>query len=168
MNSPTLKLHPDDNVAVAVKTLSAGSEAGVSGILTESPIPAGHKVAQKRIDIDQPIRKYNQIIGFATQTILPGQHVHSHNVGFREFERDYAFGKDFKIPEDVSKQATFEGFVRPDGRVGTRNYIGILTSVNCSATAAKGQLRQPPNGTACTHTHTHTRSGTQFHLGMDI
>ena len=137
MNPTTIKLHPNDNVAVAVKTLPAGSEAGSPGVTTEAPVPAGHKVAQARIDIDQPIRKYNQIIGFASKTILPGQHVHSHNVTLRNFERDYAFAKDVKIPEEVEQQATFEGFIRPDGRVGTRNYIGILTSVNCSATVAK-------------------------------
>ncbi len=137
MNSSTLKLHPEDNVAVAVKTLPAGSEAGDSGVVTEAPIPAGHKVAQQRIDIDQPIRKYNQIIGFASRTILPGQHVHSHNVSLRDFERDYAFGKDVKTPEERPQPVTFEGFLRPDGRAGTRNYIGILTSVNCSATVAK-------------------------------
>ena len=137
MNPSTLKLHPEDNVAVAIKTLPAGSEAGDPGVVTEAPIPAGHKVAQQRIDIDQPIRKYNQIIGFASQTILPGQHVHSHNVSLRDFERDYAFGKDVKTPEELPQPATFEGFLRPDGRAGTRNYIGILTSVNCSATVAK-------------------------------
>ena len=137
MNPSTIKLHPNDNVAVAVKTLPAESEAGSPGVTTEAPVPAGHKVAQARIDIDQPIRKYNQIIGFASKTILPGQHVHSHNVTLRDFERDYAFGKDVKIPEEVEQQATFEGFLRPDGRAGTRNYIGVLTSVNCSATVAK-------------------------------
>ena len=137
MNPTTIKLHPNDNVAVAVKTLPTGSEAGSPGVTTEAPVPAGHKVAQARIDIDQPIRKYNQIIGFASKTILPGQHVHSHNVTLRDFERDYAFGKDVKIPEEVEQQATFEGFLRPDGRAGTRNYIGVLTSVNCSATVAK-------------------------------
>ena len=137
MNPTTIKLHPNDNVAVAVKTLPAGSDAGTAGVTTETPVPAGHKVAQARIDIDQPIRKYNQIIGFASKTILPGQHVHSHNVTLRDFERDYAFGKDVKIPEEVEQQATFEGFLRPDGRAGTRNYIGVLTSVNCSATVAK-------------------------------
>ena len=110
MNSSTLKLHPEDNVAVAVKTLPAGSEAGDSGVVTEASILAGHKVAQQRIDIAQPIRKYNQIIGFASQTILPGQHVHSHNVSLRDFERDYAFGKDVKTPEEIPQPATFEGF----------------------------------------------------------
>ncbi len=137
MNPSTLKLHPEDNVAVAVKTLPAGSEAGDPGVVTEAPIAAGHKVAQQRIDIDQPILKYNQIIGFASRTILPGQHVHTHNVSLRDFERDYAFGKDVKTPEEIAQPVTFEGFLRPDGRAGTRNYIGILTSVNCSATVAK-------------------------------
>jgi altronate hydrolase len=84
----------------------------------------------------EPVRRYNQIIGFATQAIAPGQHVHVHNMGMGDFVKDYAFGADAKPTVYVDEPATFQGFRRPDGRVATRNYIGILTSVNCSAHVA--------------------------------
>ena len=108
----------------------------------------GHKLAVAPVAVREPVRKYNQIIGFATVPIEPGDHVHTHNVEFKAFERDYAFGADVvktpMVPE--SERATFQGIVRADGRVATRNYIGILTSVNCSATTAKliaDQFRSP-------------------------
>ena len=108
----------------------------------------GHKLAVAPVAVGEPVRKYNQIIGFATVPIEPGDHVHTHNVEFKAFERDYAFGADVvktpMVPE--SERATFQGIVRADGRVATRNYIGILTSVNCSATTAKliaDQFRSP-------------------------
>jgi altronate hydrolase len=94
------------------------------------------------------VRKYNQIIGFASADIVPGDHVHTHNVAFQAFERDYAVGADVTPVEYVpeAERATFQGIVRADGKVATRNYLGILTSVNCSATAAKmiaDQFRRP-------------------------
>ena len=85
----------------------------------------------------QPVRRYNQIIGFATQPIAPGFHVHVHNLEVRDFARDYAFGEAYRPTELAREPATFQGIVRPDGRVATRNYIGILSTVNCSATVAK-------------------------------
>jgi len=131
-----LRLHAADNVVVAVSDLAVGTEAGALTVRTA--VPCGHKVAIASIAVGGPIRKYNQIIGFATETIPPGSHVHTHNTEFRVFERDYAFGVDAvpttMLPE--SERATFQGIVRSDGRVATRNYIGIITSVNCSATAA--------------------------------
>src|SRR4029079_2421802 len=100
-------------------------------------VPAGHKVAVREVKKGQPVRRYNQIIGFATRDIAAGEHVHVHNVAMGEFERDYAYGADVKPVEFVQPAATFQGIVRADGRVATRNYIGILTSVNCSATVAR-------------------------------
>ena len=86
------------------------------------------------------MRRYNQIIGFASRDIAPGEHVHTHNLDMGpdkgHFERDHAFGADIK-PATSRRQATFMGIKRSDGRVATRNYIGVLTSVNCSATAAR-------------------------------
>lgn len=99
-------------------------------------MPAGHKIAARAIKAGEPIMKYNVCIGFAASDIPAGAYVHSHNMDFREFERDYAFGRDY-LPVEVlppEKQATFQGIVREDGQVGTRNYIGILSTVNCSAT----------------------------------
>ena len=114
-------------------------EAGQSmpGIEVAERIPAGHKLALRVIPQGEPIRKYNQIIGFASQSIPAGTHVHSHNTEMRPFERDYAFGVDKKEDDSVATPATFAGYLRADGRVGTRNYLAVLSSVNCSATVAR-------------------------------
>lgn len=132
---PVICLHPDDNVVIARTTLMA--EVSVAdGITTSVRIPAGHKVAVRPIAQGEPVRRYSQVIGFATADISPGQHVHVHNMGMGEFAKDYAYGRDAKPTDYVEVPATFEGIRRPDGRVATRNYIGILTSVNCSAHVA--------------------------------
>jgi altronate hydrolase len=141
-----VRLHAADNVVVAAREIPEGTAVG--GVTARRSIPRGHKVAVAAIAEGEPIRKYNQIIGFATRPIEPGDHVHTHNIEFRAFEREYAVGADVTetqyVPE--SERATFQGIVRPDGSVATRNYLGILTSVNCSATAAKmiaDQFRRP-------------------------
>src|SRR6267143_6139314 len=102
------------------------------GVTTVERIPAGHKVATRAIATGEPIRRYGQIIGFATSPIAPGQHVHTQNCGMGDFAKDYAFGVDVTPTPNFDLPATFDGIRRPDGRVATRNYIGILTSVNCS------------------------------------
>lgn len=89
------------------------------------------------ITAGHPVKRYNQVIGVAVRDIEPGQHVHTHNLEMAEFARDYAFSVDQKPTEYVAEPATFDGIVRADGQVATRNYIGILTSVNCSATVAR-------------------------------
>ncbi len=135
----TVRLDPDDNVVVARLELLAGTELPGEAVGCAEPIPAGHKVATAPIAAGQPVRKYNQIIGFASRDIRPGEHVHVHNVGIEAFERDPAVGTEVRPTDYVAEaeRATFQGFLRPGGRVGTRNYIGILTSVNCSATVAR-------------------------------
>ncbi|MGL4976104.1 MAG: UxaA family hydrolase [Bosea sp. (in: a-proteobacteria)] len=133
----TLILNASDTVAVAVDPIEPGAKVGNVAALAR--IPRGHKMALVPLAKDEPIRKFGQIIGFATQPIAPGEWVHEHNTGFHAFERDYAYGAEAK-PELVlplEQQATFEGFRRANGSVGTRNYVGILTSVNCSASVAK-------------------------------
>lgn len=131
-----IRLHADDSVVIARATLLPG--ASVEGSLTATDrIPAGHKVAVKPIALGEPIRRYGQIIGFATQPIAPGQHVHTQNCGMGDFSKDYAYGVDVKPTPNFDLPATFQGIRRPDGRVATRNYIGILTSVNCSAHVAQ-------------------------------
>ncbi|KPF63453.1 galactonate dehydratase [Bosea sp. AAP35] len=133
----TLRLNAIDNVAVAVDPVDLG--VTVAGVTALKRIPRGHKLALSLIAKEQPIRKFGQIIGFATVDILPGEWVHEHNTGFHAFERDYAYCAEAK-PEfvlPVESQATFEGFRRANGKAGTRNYVGILTSVNCSASAAR-------------------------------
>ena len=110
-------------------------------------IPPGHKVAVRAISEGEPVFKYNQIIGFATRPIAPGEHVHVHNMGMGEFAKDYAYGEGVRPTDYFAEPATFQGIVRPDGRVATRNYIGILTSVNCSAHTAgtgRGRLQAQP------------------------
>ena len=137
--STTIRLHPDDNVIVARGDVAQGDHLAGEGVAANDPIPAGHKIATKFIAKDEPVRKYDQIIGFASIDIRPGDHVHTHNVVVKDFDRDYMYGAnvtpvDF-VPEH--RRATFQGIRRLDGSVATRNYIGVLTSVNCSATAAR-------------------------------
>ncbi|MFM0700753.1 UxaA family hydrolase [Paraburkholderia sediminicola] len=133
---PIVQLHPDDDVVIARHQLVAGMRIG-SGVAVRGLIPAGHKLAVHGIETGAPVRRYGQIIGFATRAIEAGEHVHTHNLSMGNFDRDYAFGADAKLAPTVAAAAQFMGIVRADGRVATRNYIGILTSVNCSATAAR-------------------------------
>ena len=135
----TLRLHRDDNVLVAARTVSAGQAIDGSGLGARQDIPAGHKVATAAIAVGAPVRKFSQIIGFASTDIAPGEHIHVHNCVMGDFEREQAVGADVRnigvLPPE--RQATFMGYVRPDGRVGTRNYIAILPSVNCSASVVR-------------------------------
>jgi altronate hydrolase len=150
----TLRLDPRDNIIVAVDPVPAGS--AVQGVTAAARIMRGHKMAVQPIGQGQPVLKFGQIIGFASQAIAPGSHVHTHNCSFAEFERDYAFAQDARseplLPPEL--RATFEGYRRSNGKTGTRNYIGVLTSVNCSASVARfmaeavgrsGLLQQYPN-----------------------
>ncbi|MFY8104028.1 MAG: UxaA family hydrolase [Ramlibacter sp.] len=132
--TPFIRLHPQDDVLIARSQLVGGTPA--ESVVVKGLVPPGHKVATRDIPAGEPVRRYNQIIGFASRSIAAGEHVHTHNLVMGDFERDYAFGADVK-PTPVRLQATFQGIKRPDGRVATRNYIGILSSVNCSATAAR-------------------------------
>ncbi len=145
-----IRLGPSDNVAVARQMVPTGLE--LTGpdqrVTADAAIPQGHKIALDSIRKDQPVIKYGQIIGFATQDIFPGQHVHSHNLVMRDFGRDYQFGTDLRPVTMVAPaaRATFEGYLRPDGRIGTRNYVAVISSVNCSASTAqyvRDQFRGP-------------------------
>ncbi len=139
MTSPRiLRLNAADNVIIAVDEIPGGtsSEAGVQA--TER-IPKGHKMAASAVEAGAPIRKFGQIIGFASRAIAPGEWVHEHNCTVKDFAREYNIGEDAQ-PETIApleKQPTFQGFRRPNGKVGTRNYLAVLTSVNCSATTAR-------------------------------
>ena len=107
------------------------------GVTVSGLVPPGHKLATRAISAGEPVWRYGQIIGNATQPIAPGQHVHTHNLAFSDFARTHEVGAGVTPTAFVNPPASFMGIVRPDGRVATRNYIGVLTSVNCSATAAR-------------------------------
>jgi len=133
----TVRLDPSDNVVTAARALEAS--VPVEGTQTRALIPSGHKIATTPIAKGEAIRKYAQIIGYASQDIAAGDHVHSHNVEFRNTEADYEFSTDIRHvkPVEDPNRDTFMGYRRANGAVGTRNYIAIVTSVNCSATAAR-------------------------------
>ena len=132
-------LNPKDNVAVAVNALPAGTSTGIGDIRTCSPIPAGHKVALAPIAAGAAVIKYGQIIGQASLAIHPGAHVHAHNLemstGLAPFDSDHDVVP--AHPQQVADQAFFEGFVRSENRVGTRNCIGVLATVSCSGSVAR-------------------------------
>ena len=106
--------------------------------MTGAYLPATRSPFSPRSPPATPVRKYDQIIGFASEDIAPGDHVHVQNVEMQDFSRDYAFGADAKptayVPD--AERATFDGFLRENGKAGTRNFIGVLSTVNCSATVA--------------------------------
>src|SRR6476661_5193452 len=134
----TIRLHPADDVVIARQQLVSGTVLLDEKVTISGLIPPGHKVATHAIAVGEPVKRYNQIIGFAKRPIGAGEHVHLHNLAMGEFARDYAIGADAKPTQFVDPAATFMGIVRPDGRVATRNYIGILSTVNCSATVSHG------------------------------
>ncbi|MEV8183180.1 altronate dehydratase family protein [Specibacter sp. NPDC078692] len=136
-----LILAKDDDVALTTAVLRAGTTVEVPGqaeltVLTD--IPRSHKVALRDIPAGSQVHKYGQSIGLATKEIKRGQHVHTHNLGMDTSQREYSFGTArITPPTPTGARPTFMGYRRKDGKVGTRNYIGILTSVNCSASTAK-------------------------------
>ena len=141
-SSLTIRLHPADDVVIARQQLVGGTTLIDENVTVAGLVPPGHKVATRAIASGMPVRRYNQIIGFASRDIRPGEHVHLHNLAMGSFERDYAFGADVRATAYVAQPATFAGIVRRTGpnagKVATRNYIGILSTVNCSATVARG------------------------------
>ncbi len=133
----TIRLNPADNVVVARVDLLPGTEIAGENVRARTHVPAGHKIATASVAAGEAVRKYGQILGFASEAIAPGDHVHTHNMAMGDFARDYAFGIDARATEPLAEPATFKGIVRADGRVATRNYLGILTTVNCSASTAR-------------------------------
>ena len=139
MSTPrALRLNADDNLVIAVDEIKVGDEPANARKASER-IPRGHKMATAPIETGEPIRKFGQIIGFASKPIAPGEWMHEHNCVMHDFARDYHFCEDARPRRScrVEQQATFEGYRRANGKTGTRNYLGILTSVNCSATVAR-------------------------------
>jgi len=153
---PVLQLNPADPLVVATRDLAVGEEIGLGDVKPVEPIARGHKLAVQPIESGALVRKLGQVIGMATQPIAPGQHIHVHNVEFRPSVADHGIGaRRSNLPVLPKAQAaTFEGIVRSDGSVATRNFIGVLTTVNCSAQVARmisdhfrmsGELKQFPN-----------------------
>jgi altronate hydrolase len=129
-----IRLDASDNVVTVTRPLETGTP--VETALAASLIPRGHKVAVSAIAKGAPIRKYAQIIGYAAEDIAAGAHVHTHNTEFRNTDVAYEFATNLR-PVAPAPGDTFMGYRRDNGSVGTRNYIAIVTSVNCSATAAR-------------------------------
>lgn len=130
-------LHPKDDVAILKEPMLAGARVKYQGDewQLQQMIPAGHKIALRSLPAGTPLRRYGQIIGETHVDVLPGEHVHSHNLSVGNFERDYEFAVDIQTtkPLPIDERHQFMGFRRVDGRAGTRNYIAVISSVNCSA-----------------------------------
>src|SRR5581483_4523248 len=136
-DKPAIRLHPADDVAIALAPLARNRtiDIGERPVRLTADIGPGHKLALRAIEAGQPIRRYGQIIGFATRPIAPGDHVHTHNLAVGEMQLDYQFGADVRPIATVApeERRTFMGYRRPDGSVGTRNTVVIITTVNCAA-----------------------------------
>jgi altronate hydrolase len=135
-----IHLNASDNIAVARLALPAGQAvlAGGQEVTLGAPVPMGHKVALQPIRAGQPIVRYGQVMGRARVDIQPGEHVHVHNVAFEEIAFDYEFPSGEKpLPKVPAAAPKFDGYVREDGRVGTRNYIAVVAASNCAAHTAE-------------------------------
>lgn len=132
-----IRLNKQDNVAIALDDILAGVPIPESDVVATQAIQRGHKVAVVPIAAGEMVIRYGQIIGQATKNIAAGEHVHVHNLGMSVHTQDYAHGSAAAPLQAATEERTFLGYHRADGRVGTRNYLGILTSVNCSGSVAK-------------------------------
>ena len=153
----TLILNDADNVAILRERAAAGSDPLGIGVALPAAVAGGHKIARRPIAKGAEILKFGQIIGHATEDIAPGAHVHSHNCVFSAHDTDYQVGADLmQAQQAIPKMAprTFRGFRRAGGQIGTRNYIALCATVNCSATVirraaweieASGMLADYPN-----------------------
>lgn len=164
-----IRLHPSDNVAIARVPIPAGAELHIGGaqVVTREPIAAGHKVALRAIAPGEMVVRYGQAIGRAKCAIEAGRHVHTHNLGFEELQLDYEFpGAETPLPVPPADGPTFQGYLREDGRAGTRNYIAVVAASNCAAHTAeliagsyRGETLPPnvdgvvafPHGEGCGH-----------------
>ncbi len=147
LDEAAVLLHPEDDVAIAKAQLAPGTVLMLSegiGVRVKQAIPSGHKVALRAVPAGQPVRRYGQVIGAAIRAVEPGEHVHSHNLAIEDVGRDYGFCEEWEPVEPVPEplRSSFLGFRRPDGRVGTRNYVAVLASVNCSSSATVAVVDQ--------------------------
>ncbi|MBS2024971.1 MAG: UxaA family hydrolase, partial [Deltaproteobacteria bacterium] len=147
MNAPhqpvgqTLRLHPNDDVVIAKVRLPKGTrvETDAGTLALPQEVPAGHKIAAHAIRKGAPIHRYGQVIGFALADLEPGQHVHVDQLHMEDLAPDYAIGSDVRPTQlyPAEQMRFFDGFLRADGRVGTRNYVAIVSTVNCSSSVSK-------------------------------
>lgn len=131
----TLLMSAGDSVALCLDAVSPGDRIDAADVIARDGVPPGHKIAVRAMAEGEPVLKYGQVIGVALRDIAPGEHVHVHNVSHQASALVTSSSAAALAP--LPRPASFMGYVRPDGRVATRNYIGILTSVNCSATVAR-------------------------------
>ncbi|MDE5441677.1 altronate dehydratase [Bradyrhizobium sp. CSA207] len=137
--NPVIRMHPADNLVVARVDLPPGVPIDDGGLVLLHAVNAGNKIASRAIAKGEPILKYGTTIGFAITDIAPGEPIGADRIEYREFDRDYAFCKAYQPSALLAEpeRATFMGFVREDGRVATRNYVGLVATVNCSATVIR-------------------------------
>lgn len=134
-NQSSIRLHPKDNIDIALADLTVGELT--AGYALVDDVKRGHKVANQPIAAGENIRRYGQIIGAATSDIMQGAHVHVHNLAMADHAQDYAFGTQATPLPPIDDARVFQGYRRADGQAGTRNYLGVLTSVNCSGSVAR-------------------------------
>ena len=136
----TIHLHTADNIVIATRLVPAGTVIelpGLAPVTVREEVQLGHKISVRPVSVGEPVRKFGQIIGFATVSIAPGQWVHVHNIAVADLNLDYQYATDIPPAPTPILGRTFQGYRRHDGRAGTRNYIGIVSTVNCSAHTSK-------------------------------
>jgi len=132
-----IRLNPADNIVIALRDLGSGSTVPDVAAALAGPVSRGHKIAARAVAQGENVIRYGQIIGVATRSIAAGEHIHTHNLGMGAHEQDYAHATEVRPLPAPAKPRRFLGYHRADGGVGTRNYLGILTSVNCSGSVAR-------------------------------
>jgi altronate hydrolase len=132
-------LSAGDDVAVARNDIAQGAQISIDSVTVTAQvaIPSGHKIALRAVKTGDSVRKYAQVIGRATADIAPGEHVHVHNLEMSSGALEHQSGTQYVATQVLEHSVTFEGYVRDGGDVGTRNFIGVIASVNCSATVCK-------------------------------
>lgn len=133
----TIRLNPADNIVIALRDLGSGSVVPDVAAPLAGPVSRGHKIAARAVAEGENVIRYGQIIGVATRPIAAGEHIHTHNLGMGAHEQGYAHATEVRPLPVPAAPRTFMGYHRADGGVGTRNYLGILTSVNCSGSVAR-------------------------------
>src|SRR3989304_9804981 len=141
LRDKAILLHPEDDVAIAKAPIATGTvlEDGAERLTVVCDIRPGHKIARQARAEGEPVRRYGQVIGFATQPIARGEHVHTHNLAVGELHQEYEVGTALRPVESYppDQMRYFDGFERADGRVGTRNYVAVISTVNCSASVCQ-------------------------------